>query len=89
MMKNYSYQPQGVCSKKIDFSIDEAGKLHDVHFTGGCPGNLAAISKLVEGADAASIAELLKGNDCRGRGTSCGDQLALALTEALTEAKGA
>ena len=24
-MKNYSYQPQGVCSKKIDFSIDEAG----------------------------------------------------------------
>ncbi len=88
-MKNYSYQPQGVCSKKIDFRIDDAGKLHDVHFTGGCPGNLAAISKLVEGADAASIASLLQGNDCGGRGTSCGDQLSQALTAALAEVKGA
>ena len=85
-MKNYSYQPQGVCSKKIEFSIDDAGKLHDVQFTGGCPGNLAAISKLVEGADASNIANLLKGNDCGGRGTSCGDQLSLALTEALSNA---
>ena len=85
-MKNYSYQPQGVCSKKIEFTIDDAGKLHDVQFTGGCPGNLAAISKLVEGADASNIANLLKGNDCGGRGTSCGDQLSLALTEALSNA---
>ena len=88
-MKNYSYQPQGVCSKKIDFSIDDAGRLHNVQFTGGCPGNLAAISKLVEGTDAASIANLLKGNDCDGRGTSCGDQLSMALTKALTAEKGA
>ena len=89
MMKNYSYQPQGVCSKQIDFSIDDDGKLHDVQFTGGCPGNLAAISKLVEGADAANIAAMLKGNDCRGRGTSCADQLSKALSEALAEVKGA
>lgn len=88
-MKSYSYQPQGVCSKAINFSIDEEGKLHDVRFTGGCPGNLAAISKLVEGADANNIAELLKGNECGGRGTSCGDQLAIALKAALDEAKGA
>ena len=84
MMKNYSYQPQGVCSKQIDFSIDDAGKLHDVQFTGGCPGNLA-----VEGADAANIAEMLKGNDCRGRGTSCADQLSKALNKALDKVKGA
>ena len=88
-MKDYSYQPQGVCSKVINFSLDEEGKIHNVHFTGGCPGNLAAISKLVEGADADSIANLLAGNDCGGRGTSCGDQLAIALTNALKEAKGA
>ena len=49
-MKNYSYTPQGVCSRKITFALDEAGKLHDVKFTGGCPGNLLAIGKLVEGA---------------------------------------
>ena len=88
-MKDYSYQPQGVCSKVINFSLDEEGKIHNVRFTGGCPGNLAAISKLVEGADADSIAGLLRGNDCGGRGTSCGDQLAIALTNALKEAKGA
>jgi uncharacterized protein (TIGR03905 family) len=87
-MKDYSYQPQGVCSKVINFSLDEEGKLHNVRFTGGCPGNLAAISKLVEGADADSIAGILRGNDCGGRGTSCGDQLAIALTNALNEAKG-
>jgi uncharacterized protein (TIGR03905 family) len=88
-MKDYSYQPQVVCSKAINFSLDEEGKIHNVRFTGGCPGNLAAISKLVEGADADSIAGILRGNDCGGRGTSCGDQLAIALTNALNEAKGA
>ncbi len=80
-MKNYSYTPQGVCSKQITFGIDENGKLRNVKFTGGCPGNLAAISKLVEGADPKDIINILKGNDCAGRGTSCADQLALALEE--------
>jgi len=84
-MKNYSYTPCGVCARKIDFSLDEAGRLHDVKFTGGCPGNLQAIGKLVEGAEADKIAALLRGNDCRGRGTSCADQLSLALEAALRE----
>ena len=82
-MKHYSYIPQGVCSLNITFALDEAGKLHDVKFTGGCPGNLLAIGKLVEGADAKTIATLLRGNDCAGRGTSCGDQLAIAIEAAL------
>ena len=82
-MKNYTYTPQGVCSRKITFALDEEGKLHDVKFTGGCPGNLLAIGKLVEGADAKTIAALLRGNDCAGRGTSCGDQLAIAVEAAL------
>ncbi len=76
----FSYIPKGVCSNKIDFDIID-GKLYNVHFTGGCPGNLLAISKLVEGKDAQEIAELLQGNDCRGRGTSCADQLAQAIKE--------
>ncbi len=76
----FSYIPKGVCSNRIDFDIIN-GKLHNVHFTGGCPGNLLAISKLVEGKDAQEIAELLQGNDCRGRGTSCADQLAQAIKE--------
>lgn len=80
-MKSYSYDTTGVCSKQINFSVDDEGKLRDVKFVGGCPGNLLAIGKLVEGKDAKEIADLLRGNDCRGRGTSCTDQLALAIDQ--------
>ena len=86
MTKTYSYTPQGVCSKQIDFEISD-GKLHNVRFTGGCDGNLKAIGRLVEGAAPQAIAALLAGNDCRGRGTSCADQLAKGLQAALAEAK--
>lgn len=74
----FSYATKGVCSRKITFDIVD-GKLHNVQFEGGCPGNLLAIGKLVEGKDALEIAELLAGNDCRGRGTSCADQLSHAI----------
>ena len=82
-MKNFSYDTQKVCSKKITFELDEQNKLHNVKFLGGCPGNLLAIGKLVEGQDAKKVADILRGNDCGGRGTSCGDQLSVAIDEAL------
>lgn len=88
-MKNYSFEPQGVCTRQITFSIDDNGKLRNVHFVGGCPSNLLAIGKLVEGADPKNVAKILKGNDCGGRGTSCADQLSIALTAALKEANAA
>ena len=78
----FEYAPQGVCSRKINFDIID-GKLHNVRFTGGCPGNLAAISKLVEGMDALEVANLLEGNQCGMRGTSCGDQLSKAIKSFL------
>ncbi|MGM9528890.1 MAG: TIGR03905 family TSCPD domain-containing protein [Phascolarctobacterium sp.] len=78
----FEYAPQGVCSRKINFDIID-GKLHNVRFTGGCPGNLAAISKLVEGMDALQVANLLEGNQCGMRGTSCGDQLSKAIKSFL------
>lgn len=74
----FTYATKGACSRKITFDIVD-GKLHNVQFEGGCPGNLLAIGKLVEGKDALEIAELLAGNDCRGRGTSCADQLSQAI----------
>lgn len=82
-MDNYSFKTQKVCSKQINFSLDGENRLHDVKFMGGCPGNLLAIGKLVEGKDAAEIAKILRGNDCGGRGTSCADQLSIAIDEAL------
>ena len=83
-MKNYVYKPRGVCSRQITFSLED-GKLHNIKFMGGCPGNLSAISKLLEGADAENTVKLLKGNDCGGRGTSCADQLAIAVEQALQD----
>jgi len=82
-MESYSFKPQRVCSKRIDFTLDEENRLHDVKFLGGCPGNLQAIGKLVEGKDAKEISDILRGNDCGGRGTSCGDQFSIAIDEAL------
>lgn len=74
----YTYNTSGVCSRQIYFDIID-GKLHNVRFAGGCPGNLLAIGKLVEGQDALKVAKLLQGNDCGGRGTSCADQLSKAI----------
>lgn len=82
-MESYNFTPQRVCSKRIDFNLDAEGRLHNVKFTGGCPGNLSAISKLVDGKDAKEISDILRGNDCGGRGTSCADQLSIAINEAL------
>ncbi len=79
---HYTYTPHMVCSTKIDFDVDN-DQIYDVRFTGGCHGNLQAIAKLVEGQSPEKIIQILKGNDCRGRGTSCADQFALALEKAL------
>lgn len=78
-MKKIEFMPQGTCSKKIEFELDDNKKLHNVKFFGGCPGNLKAISKLIEDSDASHIATLLRGNQCANRGTSCADQLAIAI----------
>ena len=56
-----------------------------ISFLGGCSGNLRAISKLLEGKDAKEAAEILSGNKCGPRPTSCADQLSIALLQALKE----
>ena len=81
-MKKVEFLTQGVCARKITFELNE-GKIYNHSFEGGCAGNLQAISKLVDGKDAKEVANLLRHNDCRGKGTSCADQLAIAIEEAL------
>lgn len=73
-----NYKTSGVCSKEILFDIDD-NKIKNIEFVNGCPGNLFGISKLVEGMNIDEAIDKLKGIDCRGRGTSCPDQLAKAL----------
>ncbi len=80
----YEYTPSGVCSRHISFEIDETGALHNVAFIGGCNGNLKAIGKLCEGKQASEIAEILRGNTCGFKPTSCGDQLARAIESAVS-----
>lgn len=81
-MEHITFSPRGVCAMKIDFDIED-GKLYNVKFIGGCNGNLKAIGKLVEGKDAKEVADILRGNDCNMKGTSCADQLARAIDEKL------
>ena len=73
------YIPQGVCCKEIYFDV-ENNQIKNVKFVGGCPGNLSAISKLLEGMPVEDVIAKFKGNVCRNQ-TSCADQLARALEQ--------
>lgn len=79
---NFEYRPKGVCSSRINFSIED-GKVHQVLFTGGCNGNSKGLSAMVEGVDAKEVIQRLQGIRCGSKGTSCPDQLSKALEEAL------
>lgn len=72
------YKTRGVCSRSIEIELD-GDTIASVKFNGGCNGNTKGISSLVKGMKVDEVIERLKGTDCGGRGTSCPDQLALAL----------
>lgn len=75
------YKTKGTCSREIHFDIVD-NKVTNVTFVGGCAGNTAGISKLVEGMSVEEVIKRLKGVKCGSKGTSCPDQLAKALEEA-------
>ncbi len=77
----YEYNTKGTCSTHITFDIED-NKLHNVQYTGGCNGNLKAVSSLVEGLPVEEVITRLDGIKCGFKNTSCGDQLAKALKEA-------
>lgn len=68
----------------IDFELD-GDILKSVKFIGGCNGNTQGIAKLVTGMKVSDVIEKLQGTDCGGKGTSCPDQLARALKEAVNK----
>ena len=67
-----------VCSTQIDIEL-EGDIVKSVRFTRGCHGNLQGIGALVDGMNKADVISRLQGINCKGRGTSCPDQLARAL----------
>ena len=80
----YKYRTKDVCSMEIRFELD-GNVVKNIEFTGGCNGNLKAISKLVDGMTVEAIEEKLRGNTCGRRPTSCADQLARAVREAYNK----
>ena len=81
---HYTYKTKGVCSQKISFDIED-GIVKNVQFLGGCNGNTQGVSRLAEGRPAKEVVSILKGLHCGPRPTSCPDQLATAIDEALKQ----
>ena len=81
---HHDYRTEMVCSSQIHFDLN-GNVVSNVSFTGGCNGNLKAVSKLVDGMTVEQIEGYLKGNLCGQRPTSCADQLARAVRKAYDE----
>ena len=74
-----TYKTRGVCSRAIEFEI-ENDVISACKFIGGCTGNTQGVAALVIGMPVDEAIKRLKGIQCRG-GTSCPDQLAIALEQ--------
>lgn len=83
---NYVYKTSGTCSSEIHFDIND-DVVSNVSFTGGCNGNLQAVSRLIDGQTVDWIESKVKGIKCGFKPTSCGDQLAKAVREAYEAAQ--
>ena len=79
---HYTLYPKGVCSTQIDLDVTD-GKIHNLSYTGGCNGNLKALGALCEGASAEEVIRRLSGITCGYKATSCSDQLARLLKDAM------
>ncbi|MCL2058281.1 MAG: TIGR03905 family TSCPD domain-containing protein [Oscillospiraceae bacterium] len=79
----HEYKTKGTCSSKITFDLGDDKKISNIRFTDGCNGNLNGISALADGMDAETLVSKFKGTRCGRKKTSCPDQLATAIEEAL------
>ena len=77
------YTNRGVCSRKTVVELDDTGIIKNIEIIGGCNGNTRGLMALLKGMHAKDAIERMRGIDCNGRGTSCPDQVANALSEAL------
>ena len=81
-MEHIVYRPRGTCSQLIEIKVED-GIIHEVKYSGGCPGNLLAIGELVKGMKVTDAIKHLEGIRCGKKQTSCADQTAQALKQAL------
>ncbi len=78
------YKPKGVCSRLIQVELN-GDTIRHVNFVGGCSGNTQGVARLVEGMKVEDAISRLEGIKCGPRKTSCPDQLAQALKQAVKE----
>ena len=83
----YNYRTKGVCSVRTIVELNEDHTIKDVQILGGCDGNLKGIAKLLPGMKAEDAIARMRGIRCGFKNTSCPDQLAIALGEALAQDK--
>jgi len=77
-----NYTPRGVCSRAMQIEVED-GVIRSVRVTGGCSGNLQGLSSLLVGMTPAEAVRRMEGIRCGGKPTSCPDQLAQALKQAM------
>jgi len=84
MNKHIEYNTKGTCSRKVILDVED-DVIVDCSFVAGCPGNTMGVATLVKGMTVNEAITRLKGIKCGSKSTSCPDQLAKALEEALAE----
>ena len=81
----FEYKTKGTCSRMVIIDVED-GVITDCKFVAGCPGNTLGVASLVKGMTTEEAIKKLKGIKCGFKSTSCPDQLALALEEAMANA---
>ena len=82
MKKHIEYKTRGTCARAVIVDIED-GVITDCQFVGGCSGNTQGVAALVKGMKVDEAVSKIKGIKCGMKSTSCPDQLALALEEAV------
>ena len=85
MKKHVEYKTSGTCSRMVIVDVED-GVVTSCSFVGGCAGNTLGVAALVIGMKTDEVVGRLKGIKCGFKPTSCPDQLARAVEEALASA---
>ena len=79
----YLHKNKGTCSRYTQVELAPDGTILSCHVEGGCSGNIQGMERMVQGQNARDVIARLDGIRCGSKPTSCPDQLAKALQEAL------
>ncbi len=81
----YTRKNKGTCSMATRVELADDHTIEAVEVMGGCNGNLQGIGSLIKGMKAEQAISRLRGIRCGTKQTSCPDQIAEALEEALAQ----